>query len=103
MIELTFLLVWGVTVWALWAERKARIHYENAVAAVSTVVARATQLNVPAVVEASIKPFVEAAKGLDTSGQQKRMQVLLEFLKVHPGTAFDVAEAAIEKVLLDGR
>lgn len=52
--------------------------------------------------EAKIAPFVEAAKTMIAPGSHKRVQVLLAFLKEHPGTPFDLASNAIEQVLTRG-
>lgn len=99
---------WLITIAALFAERKERIALygraikaETAIQAVQTVVQRNAAQHEPGVIDGHIRPFVEEAKSFEMTGHQKRMQVLLKFLKAHPGISVDAAEQAIERVLIE--
>lgn len=112
-ITIVFALALGAVFSLFWVERKARMACEQNLfatllnlqalkKAAGAVVQNAIKANEPEHVEAKIEPFVIAAKELGGTGHQKRMQVLLAFLKEHPGTSVATAEIAIEKVLQRG-
>lgn len=112
ILSIVFLIVWGSTAFLFWVERAARIEAEIGLRqalsntqmlkqAVAAITQRAQRLDQPEVVAEKIRPFVESARALERSGDQKRMAVLLEFLKAHPGTSVAAAEFAIERVLAE--
>lgn len=48
-----------------------------------------------------IRPLVNAMREEKMPGQAKKMKVVLEYLKLHPGTSMEAVESAIEAVLLE--
>jgi hypothetical protein len=106
----TLFVAWGLTVYALHCERQERmalytrtVKAETAISAVRTVVTRSLQQVQPGIIDEKIAPMVEEAKALEITGHQKRMQVILRYLKEHPGASVDSVEQSIERVLLNGR
>lgn len=101
------LVIFALIVTVLWLqERQVRLKLsvefkQKSVAldAVRTVVARSLERDTNEHIDPKIAPMVEEAKSLDLTTHQKRMHVMLRFMKEHPGSSASAVEEAIERAL----
>lgn len=100
-------IMWAATVAALYAERKERIAMSNralvaeaGINAAKKVVERKLRDIDPRLIDARVKPMVDEMRASDEglTGDQKRMRVILRYMKAHPGASVDDVETAIERV-----
>lgn len=116
MIYAVFLIVLAGLFYLFLSERKLREKSQKELAETLSLVSQYTSTVAQAAAEEKerivaryakpdkdvaekVRPFVEAASSLPLTGDQKRMQVILGFLKEHPGHSVEQAENAIEAVL----
>lgn len=83
---------------------------DAALAAMSAAIERAKSVALnhlrqsePEVVLDRVTPLVNAARELEVTGHQKRVHVMLDYLRQYPGTPTDVLEHAIEEALNGSR
>lgn len=105
-LVLVFFIVWSVTAYFAWMERKGRMAAEGYIRAVAVATAQHSSALAAQVVDAvnhqvikeKIAPFVHDLASADGTDMQKHYQTLLVFLKEHPGISVDAAQAAMSDV-----